>query len=203
MPDAKAQHAEWFERFLIRVFPLAKRKLVDIDQIPIRLRQLSEQELDELNHFSPIMMTEILQRIGQLETKSIVIFGYNGALVAFLLNALRWMHPNIWLNVLICGTLFLVTCSALLAAYAFIVRTRWQWPSERDWFPEKAFGNLHAIKRRHLDALLNAHQQQSQRADVKGVAVIWAQRLTVLSLLGLIAIFVAVLAFKNIVGVST
>ncbi len=38
-----------FERFLMRLYPLAKRKLVDIDQMPIQLRQVSDAELDELN----------------------------------------------------------------------------------------------------------------------------------------------------------
>jgi hypothetical protein len=179
--------------------------LVDPDYIPQRLRELSDPELDELGQFGSIMASEIVSRIQQLETKAIVVLGYDGAIIAFLLNLLvRPPYTETRSRVLLCIAALLAAISAFWAIYALSARTGWAWPSERDWFPEKAFGNLNAIKRRHLDALLNAHHQQGLRADRKGVALIWAQRLLIGSFLALLALFAsAFIALYNFVGIAT
>jgi len=192
------------ESILEWVYPLAKRKLVDPDHIPLRLRELSDPELDELGQFGSIMATEMVGRIQQLETKAIVILGYGGAIVAFLLTMLaRPPYIQTFPKITLCTAAFLATGAICLSAYALIARAGWTWPSERDWFPEKAFGNLNAIKRRHLDALLYAYHQQGLRADRKGVALIWAQRLLLLSLLALLALFlIAFVALYDFVGVA-
>jgi hypothetical protein len=164
------------ESFLEWVYPLTKRKMVDPDHIPQRLRELADSELDELGRFGTIMTSEIISRIQQLETKAIVTLGYDGAIIAFLLTLLGWRsYTATCPKVILCVAALLAAVSALFAAYVLIARTGWTWPSEQDWFPEKAFGNLNAIKRRHLDALLNAHHQQALRADHKGVALVLAQ----------------------------
>jgi len=104
---------------------------------------------------------------------------------------------------ILCASVTLAAGSAISAAYALVARAGWTWPSERDWFPEKAFGNLNAMKRRHLDALLYAHHQQGARADCKGVAVIWDQRLLMGSFGALLALFVStVVSLYYFVGVA-
>ncbi len=45
--------------------------------------------MDQLGQFGSIMISEIVSRVQQLETKAIVILGYDGAIIAFLLTLLR------------------------------------------------------------------------------------------------------------------
>jgi hypothetical protein len=54
----------------------------------------------------------------------------------------------------------------------------------------KAFGNLHAIQRGHLDSLLYSHQSQARIADIKGLTVMWAQRLLTLGFAALVVLFI-------------
>lgn len=181
--------------------PRLARKKVDVDAMPKKLRSLSHEELDELTDFGSIMMQELIDHIPQLETKAAIVFGYSGALIAFLLSALRWWPESALLKT---GLLFIGACALGVAALA--VRGGWNWPSERDGFPEKAFGDLHAMKRRHLDALLYAHQTQGRVADRKAIDILRAQRFLVAATIILGVVFVVAVyltTFENLVGIPT
>jgi hypothetical protein len=160
--------------------PRAVRKLVDVDKIPLLLNRVSEAELEEFRDFGFVMIEEVLGRINQLESKALIIFGFSAGLIAFLVNELRlWSHSGLAIKLLVATTAALAFASGWFAARALRAISGWVWPSERDWFPEAAFGNLNAIRRRHLDALLYTHQKQGAMADVKAAAVVWAQRLLI------------------------
>jgi len=178
-----------FDRLISRLIPLPKRTIVDVNAIPTALRGVTDQELEELRFFGNMMATEVISRTSQLETKAAIIFGYSGALIAFLLNALRWStRPG---QSSVCAIAAgLAVFAAGLALYTLLARVGWAWPSEDDWFPQKAFGNLHAIRRRHLDSLLYSHQHQAHIADIKGIAVMWAQRFLLLAFIALVILFI-------------
>jgi hypothetical protein len=201
-----SQTSEMVRSFKRFVAPSSNRKLVDMATMPKKLCSLSEEELDELAHFGSIMIQELVNRIPQLETKAAIVFGYGGALIVFLLTALRWWPPSALLRA---GFLLVAACSGaavLLAARAMALKGGWNWPSERDWFPEKTFGNLHAMKRRHLNVLLLAHQTQGHVADRKAIDILWAQRLLVAAIIALAIVFivaVVVAALENLVGIWT
>lgn len=173
--------------------PRAVRKVVDIDQIPLLLRNVSEGELEEFREFGFVMIDEVLGRINQLESKAVIVFGFSAALIAFLIGEIHeWADARLGAKLLVSVTALLAFMAGAFAARAMMVTRGWFWPSECDWFPEKAFGNLNAIRRRHLDSLLFAHQKQSSIADHKAAAIVWAQRLLLMSfaLLSLLLIWV-------------
>lgn len=160
--------------------PRSVRRLVDVERIPLLLKRVSEAELEELRDFGFAMIEEVLGRINQLESKSLIIFGFSAGLVAFLFSELRlWSHSGFGIKFLVAATAAFAFGSGAFAAWALRATSGWVWPSERDWFPEAAFGNLNAIRRRHLDSLLYTHQKQAAMADVKAAAVVWAQRLLI------------------------
>ncbi len=162
--------------------PRAVRKLVDVDQIPQLLRNVSEGELEEFREFGFVMVDEVLGRINQLEAKAVIVFGFSAAVIAFLIGDVReWASAPLGIKMLVTAATLLASIAGAFAARAMMVTGGWSWPSERDWFPEKAFGNLNAIRRRHLDSLLFAHQKQSAIADSKAAAIVWAQRLLLIS----------------------
>ena len=199
----------YFTRLVFWLVPLPTRRLVDVNAIPLALRNLSDEELQELQSFGGLMASEVLSRTSQIETKAAITFGYAGALVAFLLNLLRWGAPLG--QYMICAiAVGLAVLAASLAAHTLLARTGWAWPSEADWFPEKAFGNLNAVRRRHLDSLLYSHQNQAHTADIKGIEVLWAQRFLLLAFIALVVLFVLawnppprILALNNLIWLPT
>jgi hypothetical protein len=160
--------------------PRSVRKLVDVDRIPFLLRRVSDTELEEFGEFGFAMIEEVLGRINQLESKALIIFGFSAGLIAFLVSELHlWSHSGLGIKVYVAAMAVLAFAAGAFAARALRAIGGWVWPSERDWFPEEAFGNLNAIRRRHLDSLLFTHQKQGAMADVKAAAVVWAQRLLI------------------------
>ena len=161
-----------------------------------------------MREFGAIMITEVLDRIGQIETKAGFLFGYDVAALVFLwFTALSWWsNADLVLKTFFCAAGALSAISALLAIIAFVATPYWAWPSEEDWFPERAFGNLHAIKRRHLDTLLFCHQKQGAMADRKFNLIFWSQRALLLSFIALIVVLIltgiAAIPLANHVGVA-
>jgi len=104
------------------------------------------------------MVSEVMQRSSQLDSKLVGIVGWAAATMAFLLFQ---DHPNPSTAVRLISAL--ATFSATLAvvvSFLGVKTTMSSFPSELDWFKQTLLDNIEGLKQYHVVSMLNAHQQQ-------------------------------------------
>lgn len=130
--------------------------------------------VSQLFTFSSLMMDEIRQRTGTLDTKGLVVLGWGGALFGYLLSA--EIATAAWPLRVASILPALVAGYAIQKAYGAARLRDYDWPSDTDWFRIELFMKPDILRRYHLMSLLETHQNHSRQNGKKLAALQRAQK---------------------------
>jgi hypothetical protein len=137
------------------------------------------QVTDELYSFGQMLLTEVQQRAGQIDSKATTILGWATAILAFLFTQLDKTGGAVDLGFgsAVAG----LTSVAVISSYcALRAREGWRWPSDRDWFQKAALCKGDELKRFHLRSIHDARRSQRDLTERKARFLIWGQRFLML-----------------------
>jgi hypothetical protein len=153
---------------------------------------IPEETLEELSEFGSIMISEVLQRVTNIETKLISILALSAAMLGFDLLS-NEILPKAG-GALSTPTRYALFFAVVLAVWSLITCylglriSISQWPSERDWFVVSRFAAPLDLTKTHLLALLVAHQANARVCGQKAKHALYAQNALIASALVLGAI---------------
>jgi hypothetical protein len=148
---------------------------------------IPEETLEELSEFGTIMISEVLQRVTNIETKLISILALSAAMLGFDLLS-NEILPKTG-SALSTPTRYALFLAVVLAVWSLISCYRGlrivvsQWPSERDWFVVSRFAAPVDLAKTHLLALLDAHQANVRICGEKAKHALYAQNALIASVL--------------------
>jgi hypothetical protein len=148
---------------------------------------IPEETLEELSEFGSIMISEVLQRVTNIETKLISILALSAAMLGFdLLSNEILPKTGSALSIATRWALFLAVALAvwsLISCYLGLRIVISRWPSERDWFVVSRFAAPVDLAKTHLLALLDAHQANVRVCGEKAKYALYAQNALIASAL--------------------
>jgi hypothetical protein len=148
---------------------------------------IPEETLEELSEFGSIMISEVLQRVTNIETKLISILALSAAMLGFdLLSNEILPKTESALSTATRWALFLAVALAvwsLISCYLGLRIVISRWPSERDWFVVSRFAAPVDLAKTHLLALLDAHQANVRVCGEKAKYALSAQNALIASAL--------------------
>lgn len=131
------------------------------------------QVTDELYSFGAMMLSEVQERGGQVDSKATVILGWATAILAFLFTQLNGDGTLSTLIGVAAGAFALLT---VLCAYnALRARKDWRYASDLDWFEKTALSDSDELKRFHIRSIHEIRQNQKTIIDGKGKSLLKAQ----------------------------
>jgi hypothetical protein len=123
---------------------------------------------DELYSFGSVLLTEIRNRAGNIDSKAATMLGWSTGILVFLFTQID-KHSGGFIALAFAVASGL--CCLLSAIYAFLAlraRNEWKWPSDRDWFEESALCDSDELKRFHIRSMHEVRQAQNRVTDQKG-----------------------------------
>jgi hypothetical protein len=133
------------------------------------------QVTDELYTFGAMLLNEVQERSGQIDSKAAVILGWATGILAFLFT--QFSSESGWVNGAIVTTGGLFALLAVIFSYSALrARSNWRYPSDRDWFEKTALSDSDELKRFHIRSIHEVRQVQKEIAEVKGDALLKGQR---------------------------
>jgi hypothetical protein len=130
---------------------------------------------DELYSFGSVLLQDIRNRAGSIDSKSATMLGWSTGILVFLFTQLdKRTSGGITLAFGVASGL----CCLLAAIYAFLAlraRNEWKWPSDKDWFEESALSASDELKRFHIRSIHEVRQAQRQVTDQKGARLFISQ----------------------------
>jgi hypothetical protein len=138
----------------------------------------SSDLVDELYDFGREMVREVLSRTAHLDAKATTLLGWAFGAVAFILLGLDWQKATDRLELLGGIAALCATLASIQAAMALRV-SRWQIPSEADWFKFELFSSPDRLRIYHLVSMLEMHQHHNRQNMVKGEQILRSQWLLV------------------------
>lgn len=141
---------------------------------------------DALTDFGEMMLDEVRERTGQLDSKALAILGYAGAIFALLIigrqDLLRLPRLET-VCVVIGGAAALI---ALVSTFlALRIRSGWSWPSERDWFQVSEFDDPVRLRYFYAISMLETYRVHNKMNQDKADLAEWAQWAMATSALGM------------------
>src|SRR6266566_5244275 len=90
---------------------------------------------DELYSFGSLLLTEIRNRAGHIDSKSATMMGWSTGILVFLFTQLD-KHGSGGFTALMFGLAsgLCCLCAAIYSFLALRARNEWKWPSDQDWF---------------------------------------------------------------------
>lgn len=129
---------------------------------------------DELIAFGQIMLSEVQQRAGQIDSKAATILGWSTAVLAFLFASFYSISITAGLA-FSAASAVAAAVSALQAYRSLRAREGWQWPSDADWFEKSALVSGDELKRFHLRCWHGVNKSQNVIAERKGKLLLSGQ----------------------------
>ena len=147
---------------------------------------IPEETLEELSEFGSIMISEVLQRVPNVDTKLISILALSAAMMGFDLLSSEILPKA---GAASRPTRYALLLAVALAIWSLISCYRGlriiisQWPSGRDWFVVSRFAAPVDLTKTHLLALLAAHQANERVCGEKAKHARHAQNALIASAL--------------------
>ena len=145
---------------------------------------------DELLAFGQMLVEEVQQRVGQIDSKAAMVLGWSTAVLAFLLDRLRDVSVVWSLGLSLVGGLCALF-AAILAYRALRARQGWKYPSDADWFQKSALVSGDELKRFHIRCWHEIRKSQNALVEQKGKLLLSSQWLLVIAAAFLAAALVA------------
>lgn len=161
------------------------------DEVEDRVYSYEETGVtDELLTFGQMLIQEVQQRSGQIDSKAAMVLGWSTAVLAFLLDRLPGVSVVLSLGLGMLGGLCALF-AAILAYRALRARQGWKYPSDADWFEKSALVSGDELKRFHIRCWHDVRKSQNVLVERKGELLLSSQRLLVLAAIFLAAGLVA------------
>jgi hypothetical protein len=145
---------------------------------------------DELLAFGQVLVEEVQQRGGQIDSKAAMVLGWSTAVLAFLLDRVRDVSVVWSLGISLAGGLCALF-AAILAYRALRARQGWKYPSDADWFQKSALVSGDELKRFHIRCWHEIRKSQNALVEQKGKLLLSSQWLLVIAAAFLTAALVA------------
>lgn len=122
---------------------------------------------EELYRFGTMMLAEMQERSGRLDSKSAIVLGWATGILAFLFVETNKLSGVGLYFAFASGifTLLAVVCCFL----ALRTRSDWKAPSDKSWIRETALGSEDEIKRYHIRVMHDMRQLNLQITEDKSV----------------------------------
>jgi hypothetical protein len=172
--------------------------VVKIEDIQTRLEECDDPNVPaHFYSFGQFLLGEVQRQTEHLDTKLLLVLGWNVGLVAFVLighdgwlpASTRIPGATALMIIALAASLF-----SMLASYLGAKPTDVEWPSQEDWFSEAIFERPEIAKKHYVMCMLSAHQRHEQMNRDKALhlkaavnlLVLAAILVTAFSLLGLL-----------------
>lgn len=120
--------------------------------------EISDGAVDEIYRFGQIMLTEVNQRVGQIDQKLYSVLGWSSASIAFLLLEKNASTAPVWIKVVLVVAVLFALAAILLCSLGIksaVARV----PSEVDWFCKSFYLDSSGMARHHVLAMFEFHQR--------------------------------------------
>jgi len=137
-------------------------KTVDVAALEKQLADLhSDATAEQLFKFGLLLMTEVQQRTGQIDSKLTSTLGWTSAMLAFLILGTlgtKELFGQVWLVLVVLLAIIAATSATLCAFLGLRTQGRWPVPSEIDWFQPSLLGQPERLKRYHILSMLEVRR---------------------------------------------
>ena len=129
---------------------------------------------DELYAFGAMLLAEVQERSGQIDSKAATVLGWASGILAFLFT--QFGNASGWVSGILATFGGIFALFAVIYSYAALrARRDWRSPSDHDWFEKTALSSADELKRFHVRSIHDVRQVEKEIADKKGTALLKAQ----------------------------
>lgn len=129
---------------------------------------------DELYSFGSVLLTEVRNHAGNIDSKSTTMLGWATGMLVFLFTQID-KHGGLVALAFGVGSGLCCLLSAIYAFLALRAHNEWIWPSDKDWFQEAVLSNSDELKRFHLRSIHEVRHAQRRVTDQKGARLFFSQ----------------------------
>lgn len=161
-----------------------KVHLVDFEEQKQLLAGYPAQTVTALYDFGILLNNEVQQRSSQIDTKLSAYLAAGVAIIA-LLSAGNMQALSLVARLAVCSSVSTAIVAVAIAALGLRSRL-WAFPSEMDWFNQKAIHDSDRLRRAYVLALLAAHRIQHSESASKASTLLNVELFLALS--GILAV---------------